>query len=312
MNKRILSVTFTVLAAAICVMGQSSWLDRPLNRNWNAGSGQVPQAPGSLAIEPQCRAQLRPASSQADRQLQRAGWTLFGASQEYGTTTVVMGLNGFDGMCRPTEYNAFVFVSNRFAGTLSPVPMNSRTDGSLVDSDLISATNINATFNRYSSTDALCCPSRTSTVLYTISAALFRPVVKADNVNTAPVCTEGSTGGGEVHTQDNIVNGTVTYHQKIALPRTAVVSVKLLDASRQDVSAILIAEDTIQTRGKQVPIDYNIVYDPTKIREQRTYVVRAEIRDGQRLLFTTDTSYPVITKGNPKVVNITVIPVGTP
>jgi len=38
--------------------------------------------------------------------------------------------------------------------------------------------------------------------------------------------------------------------------------------------------------------------------------VQAEIREGDRLLFTTETNYPVITRGNPRVVDVTVVPVG--
>jgi hypothetical protein len=41
------------------------------------------------------------------------------------------GTAGYDGMCRPRQYQDFVFVGSVFAGTLSPQPMDSRTDGAL-------------------------------------------------------------------------------------------------------------------------------------------------------------------------------------
>lgn len=59
-----------------------------------------------------------------------------------------------------------------------------------------------------------------------------------------------------------------------------------------------------------MPFDFDLVYDRSKIQERNRYAVQAEIRDGNRLLFITDTSYPVITQGNPRNVEITVVPVG--
>jgi uncharacterized lipoprotein YbaY len=84
----------------------------------------------------------------------------------------------------------------------------------------------------------------------------------------------------------------------------------LLDAARQDIAGGVIAEDRIDAGGKQVPISFDLVYDPSRIQERNRYVIRAEIRDGERLLYTTDNSYPVITQGNPRSVEITVVQVG--
>lgn len=61
----------------------------------------------------------------------REGWKLYGPVQSSGTTIVFTALAGFDWMCRPLGYQAFAYSEERYAGTLSPVPMNSRTDGSL-------------------------------------------------------------------------------------------------------------------------------------------------------------------------------------
>jgi len=87
--------------------------------------------------------------------------------------------------------------------------------------------------------------------------------------------------------------------------------VRLLDVSLQDTASNVIAEDRISAEGKQVPIAFDLAYDPNRIQPRNRYVVRAEIRDGDRLLFTTDTSYPVITQGNPTTgVEVVVVPVG--
>lgn len=100
------------------------------------------------------------------------------------------------------------------------------------------------------------------------------------------------------------VSGTITYRERIALPSGAVIGVKLLDISRQDVAAIEIASQTIITNGEQVPIDFALSYDPNIIQERQTYVVRAEIYLDEQLFFTTTQIYPVLTKGNGNEVNL--------
>ena len=291
---------------AMAVVAQTSWLDRPLN-NWNNANGTVPNAPRVLVpIDERCRATIRTPESIVDRAVTRAGWSLFGPSQTYGATTVVMAMVSVDGMCRPNQYNGFVFVRDRFAGTLSPELSTARGDSSLGDIRLFNSTEFSAEFARYTSRDALCCPSQTSTVKYSITQGA-RPFVKADDVDTAANCRDS---GGDVETQDNVVSGTVTYRQRSALPANAMLYVKIVDVSRQDTSAITVAEQRVDLNGKQVPYDFDLVYDRSKIQERNRYAVQAEIRDGNRLLFITDTSYPVITQGNPRNVEITVVPVG--
>ena len=77
-----------------------------------------------------------------------------------------------DGMCRPNGFQAFVFVNGVFAGTLSPVLMNARTDGSIasLNVSIFNAGEISADFARYSDQDPLCCPHGTTNVLYQIKA----------------------------------------------------------------------------------------------------------------------------------------------
>jgi putative lipoprotein len=95
------------------------------------------------------------------------------------------------------------------------------------------------------------------------------------------------------------VSGTVTYLQRSALPPTAVIEVQLQDVSRADAPAEVIATQTIEANGQQVPFPYELKYDPAKIDPAHRYAVRATIKDGDQLLFTSTTSYPVITNGAP-------------
>ena len=108
------------------------------------------------------------------------------------------------------------------------------------------------------------------------------------------------------------VSGTVTYRERMALPSGSILSVRLEDVSRQNAAAVLVAERTIPLAGQQVPIPFTLSYNAGAIKPNAQYAVRATIRaagtpagPGQ-LLFTTTRSYPVITRGNPNVVTITV------
>ena len=308
MRSTALLIALSLVVFASAASAQVSWLDRPLNNNWNNANGIVPQAPRTLApIEGVCREQIRAPESLVDRAVTRAGWSLFGASQSYGPTTIVTAMASVDGMCRPTDYNAFVFVRDRFVGTVSPEPMTARGDGSLQTVRLWNATDVSAEFARYTSRDALCCPSQQSNATYKIGSGL-RPVLRAEDVNTSPICREDT--GGEVGTMDNVVSGTVTYRQRSALPPGAVLTVRIVDVSRQDAAAIVIAQRQIETGGRQAPFSFDLAYDRNKISPRNQYAVQAEIRDQNRLLFINDTRYPVITQGNPKNVEIVVVPVG--
>jgi putative lipoprotein len=104
------------------------------------------------------------------------------------------------------------------------------------------------------------------------------------------------------------VFGTVAYRQRIALPPNAVVRVKIEDVSRADAPAISIANEQIETKGRQVPIAFDVKYDPSVINPAHRYQIRATItakEDGvERTLFTSTTAYPVLTQNAPSKVDM--------
>jgi putative lipoprotein len=95
-----------------------------------------------------------------------------------------------------------------------------------------------------------------------------------------------------------VVSGTVTYRERMALPPTAVLEVKLQDVSKADTPATLIAEQKITTGGKQVPIAFELKYDPAKIEAKHCYAVSARILVDGQLRWVTDNTYPVLTEGS--------------
>lgn len=93
------------------------------------------------------------------------------------------------------------------------------------------------------------------------------------------------------------IHGTATYRERIMLPPTAAFEATLEDVSRADAPADVIARARLTPAGSP-PIRFEIPVDLARIRPDRRYVVRARILDGDRLVFTTDTSYPVLTQGH--------------
>jgi putative lipoprotein len=108
-------------------------------------------------------------------------------------------------------------------------------------------------------------------------------------------CAQNSQSSPE----SGLLSGTVAYRERVALPPDALVQVQLSDVSVQDAAAPLIAETTVKPEGRQVPLPFELRYDPKKIDPKRTYAVRATIQSGGQLLFTTTTVTRVITQGNP-------------
>lgn len=165
----LLAVFAVVFLFSLNCAGQDFWLDQTPLPNWNERSRAIPQAKKISADElKRCAGSVRPATTAADRLVTRSGWTLVGEAQIFGKTSVVTVTEGFDGMCRPLGFQTLVFVGNRLAGTLSPAPMDSRTDGSLTNIRLTTESTVAAEYVRYRESDALCCPYKTEIVLFQI------------------------------------------------------------------------------------------------------------------------------------------------
>ncbi|WP_462321469.1 LppP/LprE family lipoprotein [Halochromatium sp.] len=195
-----------------------SWLDKK-TPNWNQAGASIPRSPAPtspsaeathnwwtdatrpdgpvvLASSPEeteyferCKSLVRPGTLPEDKLLQEAGWVLFGQAHVFGGLTVITGMAAVDGMCRPNQYQGFVFSGGQFAGSLSPTLMDSRTDGVLDTIQFVqdpavakgdsssSAMIPAATFSRYKATDPLCCPSAASDVLYSLDDQDDEPLI---------------------------------------------------------------------------------------------------------------------------------------
>jgi len=165
-----------------------SWLDAQPVANWNVVGTTVPKAPAPIVTitigsgtspgaTPRAsgtpRAGCNPPNvvptTVAERAVAGAGWTVFLAESRQGNVGLVAGLASYDGMCRPMQYQLFVFVNDTFAGTLSPQTMDSRADGA-IETPTVSpdGAQIVANYLRYAANDPACCASRVSTLTFAL------------------------------------------------------------------------------------------------------------------------------------------------
>lgn len=288
----------------------ASWLDQDAPAGWNAAGAPVPAPPQEPSNdEPRCRLAERPAETPEDELVTRAGWRLFREYVGGWETKLVFGLSSYDGMCRPLAYQVFVFAKGTLAGTLSPQPMVNRADGAVQVQDvrLVLPTpdapvQVLATYSRYGSDDPLCCPSGTTQVTFALQPSSAGSNTAAGPDALVPVRAEGTAAPAPAEATDT-VTGTLIYRERIALPPEATATVTLADASRADVPAITIAEQTISPTG-QVPIPFSLAFNPATISPRARYLVRGTITVGGTLLFTSTQAYPVITQGAPTDVEV--------
>jgi uncharacterized lipoprotein YbaY/heat shock protein HslJ len=102
------------------------------------------------------------------------------------------------------------------------------------------------------------------------------------------------------------VEGTATYRERIAPPPDARLEVVLLDVSRMGASALELGRAEIEDAGAP-PYAFEIGYDPAAIDSAGSYAVRATLRAGGRMLFTTDTHVPILTRGAPDRAEIVMV-----
>jgi len=158
--------------------GLGDWLESTPPVSWNSPGDSLPAAPAPyVSPDPRCGAQERPSESPEEDQVIAAGWHVFNAAQVGWHLRLVNGLVGYDGMCRPNQFQGFVFADGQFVGTISPAPMDSRTDGVGRILDMRGPGELTGQFVRYTATDPLCCPSSVFAVEYTVDRSGPAPVL---------------------------------------------------------------------------------------------------------------------------------------
>jgi uncharacterized lipoprotein YbaY len=294
-----------------------SWLETL--RVWNAAGPEIPAPPPSSttpdADAKRCGETTRKPSLDVDRALVRLGWKLFGPALVYGRTTIVKARSDADGMCRPLGYNVFVFYDERFAGTISPVPMNARTDGAETDVHILDEDQVTVEFARYTAQDPLCCPSSTSRVTFVIKGDPAGPRLEPLEAAHESVARAGAddathpmTGSSDTGHPVWRVTGTIAFQSGVDLPAGALLRVSLQNLSHPNDPAGTMAERAIACCDR-LPIRFDLEYDPLLIDDKDDYAVFATVREGAELLYSAPVPVRVITRGRPEHVDLVVEPV---
>lgn len=105
-----------------------------------------------------------------------------------------------------------------------------------------------------------------------------------------------------------VVTGSVSYLQRVALPPDAELQVQLVDDTRADAPATVLAERRYSELGKP-PFVFELATDPARIDPRHHYSVRAGIRSGGQLHFVNHLVYPALTRGAPAHLDLIVEPV---
>ena len=106
---------------------------------------------------------------------------------------------------------------------------------------------------------------------------------------------------------DATLTGSIIYGDAVALPAGATLTVDLRDISLADAPSVLIAQQIIPSPGPS-PVSFRIDYRRAAIDPRRDYSLSARIEstDG-KLLFISDTVYPVLTYGYPNHADLELI-----
>ncbi|MGE0463921.1 MAG: YbaY family lipoprotein [Vicinamibacterales bacterium] len=94
-----------------------------------------------------------------------------------------------------------------------------------------------------------------------------------------------------------VLTGTVAYRTRQALPAGAVVEVRLVDVSRADAPADVVARQVLVTKGEQVPVPFSVTYAPGSLESGRRYAMQATIAIDNRVRFRSTTLQVVAAGG---------------
>jgi len=103
------------------------------------------------------------------------------------------------------------------------------------------------------------------------------------------------------------VRGSATFTDQVELPAGASFEAVLEDVSRADAAATPVGNSRLDPAG-QPPFRFQIDYDRKVIDASHRYAVRARIMADGRVIFTSDTVYPVLTGGAGDKVDIILRP----
>lgn len=89
------------------------------------------------------------------------------------------------------------------------------------------------------------------------------------------------------------IRGTLTYSDQLLLAPETMVTVQLLDDAAANTPEAVVAETVFHHPGKP-PVPFTLRYDASRIDSERRYSLHAQVDEQKRLMFVSDTTYPVL------------------
>jgi putative lipoprotein len=96
------------------------------------------------------------------------------------------------------------------------------------------------------------------------------------------------------------ITGVIAHSHTMKIPIGFTLTIQIEDITNTDAPGRNIAQKVIESQGDVLPMPFEVVYDPKKIKADHTYSVTAMIADSAGAVLYSNTSIvPVITHGNP-------------
>lgn len=90
-----------------------------------------------------------------------------------------------------------------------------------------------------------------------------------------------------------VINGHITYPEKVAMAPNVVVTIQVVDVSRADAPAVVVATTELYPEGKQIPLSFRLSAKRSAFAKGRRYQVNVRITEGKVLRFITKQAHPL-------------------
>ncbi len=127
---------------------------------------------------------------------------------------------------------------------------------------------------------------RFSTLVLIAASAVLAGCAASNSTNATGNDAAGGTSGSGVE-----IKGEAMYRERIALPADSKLIVQLLDVSRMDAPAVVLAEKVSQGAKSPTPFKFSVSRD--SFVAGHTYAVGARVMLADKLLFINTQAYRV-------------------
>jgi putative lipoprotein len=109
-----------------------------------------------------------------------------------------------------------------------------------------------------------------------------------------------SLSGCESKSTQAAITGVIAHSHTMQIPVGFTLTIQIEDITKSDTPGKDIAQKVIESTGEVLPMPFEVVYDPKKIKADHAYCVQVMIADSTgKVLYSNIAVVPVITDGNP-------------